>query len=45
LDAARYAQRNTIERGFCRLEQWRGLATCYDTHATTHAAAVTSQPY
>src|SRR3954471_2569557 len=40
-NAARYAQRNTIERGFCQLKQWRGLATRYDKHATNYAAAVT----
>ena len=40
-DAARYARRNTIERGFCQLKQWRGLATRYDKHATNYAAAVT----
>ena len=39
-DPARYAQRNTIERGFCQLKQWRGLATRYDKHATNYAAAV-----
>ncbi len=40
-DSTRYAQRNTIERGFCQLKQWRGLATRYDKHATNYAAAVT----
>ena len=40
-DAARYAQRNTVERGFCQLKQWRGLATRYDKHANNYAAAVT----
>ena len=39
-DAARYARRNAIERGFCQLKQWRGLATRYDKHATNYAAAV-----
>jgi transposase len=39
-DAARYAQRNTVERGFCQLKQWRGLATRYDKHSNNHAAAV-----
>ena len=38
---ARYARRNAIERGFCQLKQWRGLATRYDKHATNYAAAVT----
>ena len=40
-DAARYGQRNTIERAFCQLKQWRGLATRYDKHANNYAAAVT----
>ena len=39
-DPARYARRNAIERGFCQLKQWRGLATRYDKHATNYAAAV-----
>jgi transposase len=29
-----------IERSFCRLKHWRGLATRYDKHATTYRAAV-----
>jgi transposase len=40
-DPSRYAQRNTIERGFCQLKQWRGLATRYDKHATNYADALT----
>lgn len=32
-DPACYAQRNTIERGFGRLKQWRGIATRYDKYA------------
>jgi transposase len=40
-DPSRYAQRNTIERGFCQLKQWRGLATRYDKHATNYAGALT----
>ncbi len=40
-DPARYARRNTIERGFCQLKQWRGLATRYDKHANNYAAAIT----
>jgi len=40
-DPARYVRRNTIERGFCQLKQWRGLATRYDKHANNYAAAVT----
>ena len=29
-DAALYGLRNTVERGFNRLKQWRGVATRYD---------------
>src|SRR5215212_962514 len=39
-DPDRYARRNTIERGFCRLKQWRGLATRYDKHARNYAGAL-----
>ncbi len=39
-DSDRYARRNTIERGFCQLKQWRGLATRYDKHARNYAGAV-----
>ncbi len=39
-DAADYKHRNVIERHFCHLKQWRGLATRYDKHATTYRAAV-----
>lgn len=35
-----YRGRNVIERRFCHLKQWRGLATRYDKHATTYRAAV-----
>lgn len=31
----RYKDRNTVERGFGRLKQWRGIATRYDKYATT----------
>lgn len=31
--------RNIVERGFCRLKQWRGIATRYDKLATTFRAA------
>ncbi len=40
-DPVRYTQRNTIERGFCQLKQWRGLATRYDKHAGNYAAGIT----
>lgn len=34
-DPDAYAQRNTIERGFGRLKQWRGIASRYDKYALT----------
>ncbi len=39
-DAADYKNRNVIERRFCYLKQWRGLATRYDKLATTYRSAV-----
>src|SRR4051794_18771130 len=39
-DPDRYARRNTVERGFCQLKQWRGLATRYDKHARNYAGAL-----
>ncbi|WP_354475774.1 IS5 family transposase [Marisediminicola sp. UYEF4] len=39
-DADDYKNRNVIERRFCDLKQWRGLATRYDKLATTYRAAV-----
>ncbi len=35
-----YRNRNVIERRFCHLKQWRGLATRYDKQASTYRAAV-----
>jgi putative transposase len=35
-----YKDRNTIERGFGRLKQWRGIATRYDKYATTFLGGV-----
>ena len=40
LDIADYRNRNVIERNYCRIKQWRGLATRYDKHAVTYRAAV-----
>jgi len=40
LDAADYRNRNVIERGYCRIKQWRGLATRYDKLAVIYRAAV-----
>ena len=39
-DAAVYGLRNTIERGFNRLKQWRGIATRYDKYALTYLGGV-----
>ena len=35
-DAELYGLRNTVERGFNRLKQWRGVATRYDKYALTY---------
>ncbi len=39
-DTTDYKNRNVIERRFCHLKQWRGLATRYDKLATTYRSAV-----
>jgi putative transposase len=39
-DPERYKQRNTVERGFGRFKQWRGLATRYDKYARTYHGGV-----
>jgi putative transposase len=39
-DQTAYRQRNLIERMFCRLKDWRRLATRYDKLASSFAAAV-----
>jgi transposase len=39
-DPSDYRHRNVIERRFCHLKQWRGLATRYDKLATVYRAAV-----
>jgi transposase len=39
-DATDYRNRNVIERRFCHLKQWRGLATRYDKHARNYAGAL-----
>ena len=39
-DAALYGLRNTVERGFNRLKQWRGIATRYDKYAQTYLGGV-----
>ena len=40
-DPALYTHRNTVERGFNRLKQWRGVATRYDKYALTYPGGVT----
>lgn len=39
-DVNDYRNRNVIERRYCHLKQWRGIATRYDKHATTYRAAI-----
>jgi putative transposase len=39
-DAGIYKDRNTVERGFGRLKQWRAIATRYDKYATTFLGGV-----
>jgi len=39
-DPDRYCGRNTVERGFGRLRQWRGVATRYDKYARTYLGGV-----
>jgi putative transposase len=39
-DAEIYKQRNTMERAFNRLKQWRGIATRYDKYALTYLGGV-----
>lgn len=40
LDRSAYKRRNVIERLFCRLKNWRRIATRYDRLATNYLAAV-----
>jgi len=35
-----YKTRNTVERGFSRFKQWRGIATRYDKYALTYQGGV-----
>ncbi|WP_376778639.1 transposase, partial [Phytoactinopolyspora halotolerans] len=39
-DPERYKLRNTVERGFGRFKQWRGIATRYDKYARTYHGGV-----
>jgi len=36
-----FRHRNTVERGFNRIKQWRGVATRYDKYALTYLGGVT----
>lgn len=40
LDRKAYRRRNVIERLFCRLKNWRRIATRYDRLATNYLSAV-----
>lgn len=40
LDRAAYKRRNVIERLFCRLKNWRRIATRYDRLAENYLAAI-----
>lgn len=40
LNAQSYRGRNVVERRFCDLKQWRGIATRFDKHAIAYRAAV-----
>lgn len=40
LDRRIYRRRNVIERLFCRLKNWRRIATRYDRHASNYLAAI-----
>ena len=39
-DAVDYKNRNVIERSYCHIKQWRGIATRYDKHALIYRAAI-----
>lgn len=40
LDRRAYRRRNVIERFFCRLKNWRRIATRYDRLAANYLAAI-----
>ena len=40
-DKDRYRRRNVVERGFCQLKHWRGLATRYDRYARNYLGGLT----
>ena len=39
-DPTAYRQRNIIERAFCRLKDWRAIATRYDKTARNFLAGI-----
>jgi putative transposase len=39
-DPQAYKMRNAIERAFCRLKNWRGIATRYDKRTANFLARV-----
>lgn len=39
-DPEAYKKRNTVERSYLRIKQWRGIATRYDKHARTFLGGV-----
>jgi len=39
-DAEDYKNRNVVERAFCQLKNWRGLATRYDKYALTYLGSM-----
>ncbi len=40
LDAKAYKRRNLIERMFCKLKNWRRVATRYDRHAQNYLSGL-----
>jgi len=40
LDRTAYKRRNVIERLFCKLKNWRRIATRYDRHAQNYLSAI-----
>ena len=44
LDQKTYRRRNVIERMFCKLKNWRRIATRYDRHAQTTSQDSHSPP-
>lgn len=40
-DKTLYKRRNVVERSFCQLKHWRGLATRYDKHARNYLGGLT----